>query len=403
MKAKIPSSSSVATAVYLHQQTKDALTNDDVARLKGMLEPLSAEDRELAVREANLLLELQDVQGKLRVSKDTFNRMMPEFAKNWLEVVRRSKLVQLPPSAKSPINVETIMMAQGYCLEPVTHLHRDVQDDQIGAQRACLMMAAHMAPRTPSLAKIRNLLDEMFDPHTEESIAVAHRFAVNWMRSGFAKLEIGHKLCAALALTDVPDDVEVRAPWDCWSLVVPPGVFGDTDQGDEIARVWCEGAEPRFFIGSHGGIMGPVTRDMIYREDAGSHGRAVAVALDCLVRSACVALSNPDDYRKSSAGSSSGSSGKQRRGSSGAPDFGATRFMLNAPVEIDMRDRLRAVIRGETRAGGGSPQAQFLVRGHWRNQAHGPHRALRKQLWIKPFWKGDESTRVLLRNYTVKS
>ncbi len=45
---------------------------------------------------------------------------------------------------------------------------------------------------------------------------------------------------------------------------------------------------------------------------------------------------------------------------------------------------------------------QFLVRGHWKNQAHGPRSSLRKRIWIKPFWKGDEHARILLRNYKVK-
>lgn len=31
-----------------------------------------------------------------------------------------------------------------------------------------------------------------------------------------------------------------------------------------------------------------------------------------------------------------------------------------------------------------------LVMGHYRNQAHGPGRALRKTIWIEPFWRGDD-------------
>jgi hypothetical protein len=43
-----------------------------------------------------------------------------------------------------------------------------------------------------------------------------------------------------------------------------------------------------------------------------------------------------------------------------------------------------------------------LVRGHWRNQAHGAKRLLRKRIWIKPFVKKkDLSERVLGHNYEV--
>jgi hypothetical protein len=33
-------------------------------------------------------------------------------------------------------------------------------------------------------------------------------------------------------------------------------------------------------------------------------------------------------------------------------------------------------------------QKRFCVRGHYRNQAHGPGRALRTRIWVAPFWKG---------------
>ena len=35
---------------------------------------------------------------------------------------------------------------------------------------------------------------------------------------------------------------------------------------------------------------------------------------------------------------------------------------------------------------------RFTVRGHWRNQAHGPGRAERKLRWIAPYWKGEGPT-----------
>ncbi len=117
-----------------------------------------------------------------------------------------------------------------------------------------------------------------------------------------------------------------------------------------------------------------------------------------LVRGACIALSNPDDYKKQKTGNGAA---KSQRASRTEPDFGATRFLLSAPITIDMRQHVIDAISGKQH-GGGSPTVQFLVRGHWRNQAHGPRRALRKQIRIEPFWKGNEDARVLLRNYKVK-
>lgn len=51
---------------------------------------------------------------------------------------------------------------------------------------------------------------------------------------------------------------------------------------------------------------------------------------------------------------------------------------------------------------GNSPAARFLVRGHWRNQAHGPARALRKLMWIQPHWRGPEDSPVVPPTKVVK-
>lgn len=77
-----------------------------------------------------------------------------------------------------------------------------------------------------------------------------------------------------------------------------------------------------------------------------------------------------------------------------------SRYLLSAPVKIDLRGQV-AEARARKKAGGGAPTVQFLVRGHWRNQAWGPRASLRRATWIQPFWKGPEDSRILLRNYQV--
>lgn len=46
--------------------------------------------------------------------------------------------------------------------------------------------------------------------------------------------------------------------------------------------------------------------------------------------------------------------------------------------------------------------SRFVVRGHWRNQAHGPERKERKRLWIQPFWKGPTTAEAMSRIYTTE-
>lgn len=45
---------------------------------------------------------------------------------------------------------------------------------------------------------------------------------------------------------------------------------------------------------------------------------------------------------------------------------------------------------------------RFVVRGHWRDQAYGPGRTLRKRMWIEAFWKGPTEGERLAHLYTDK-
>ncbi len=338
---------------------------------------------------------IEGADADAQAARAHFDAILPEFQEKWREMVRRSTLVPLPPTTSTANNLEALMMANAYMIEPVTSFSKVPGDHQDAARAAALQMVEHLAQGMPSVQRIARKLNAALPGWTNDAIAASQVFVVAWMRSGFAKLEIGHKLAASLALTDVPDDIEVQAPWAAWSLVVPPDLFGD----EGVARVWCEGTEVRFVVGHDGTVIGPITRDMMRRKTNQPVGHALALALDSLVRGCCLALSNPEDYKKHKAGAAASRPKHQR---SGEPDFGQARFMLSAPITIDMRQHLLDILQGKKHGGGGSPTVQFLVRGHWRNQAHGPHRSLRKQIRIEAFWKGPEEARLLLRNYKVK-
>lgn len=51
---------------------------------------------------------------------------------------------------------------------------------------------------------------------------------------------------------------------------------------------------------------------------------------------------------------------------------------------------------------GSASSKRFIVRGHWRNQAHGEGMADRKLIWIQPYWKGPEMADVVGRPYVVR-
>lgn len=73
-------------------------------------------------------------------------------------------------------------------------------------------------------------------------------------------------------------------------------------------------------------------------------------------------------------------------------------FQLGKPLKLDCRPALQSYLEGERRTG---PTVQSLVRGHWKNQPHGPKRAHRKCIWIEPYWRGPEDAPILTRPHEL--
>lgn len=93
------------------------------------------------------------------------------------------------------------------------------------------------------------------------------------------------------------------------------------------------------------------------------------------------------------------------RGASPAPVERAhkSRPLFDVGRTVRLDSRLREAMRASEGDKGKWKLAQrFVVRGHWRMQAHGPQRALRTRKWIEPFWKGpDNVAEALTRLYEV--
>ncbi len=274
----------------------------------------------------------------------------------------------------------------------------NVEVASMGCAHVLWSAMAHLAPRKEQIETAIELLSATNDPtvlrvkstviallqHLNPSAVTDYvSFLRKWRESSYARLEVGHKLAASLCLTDIPDDLVVQHPWGAWSLIVPDGLLGD------LARVWVSMPAHEeavcFLIDRRGHQMTNVDPQL-------------TKMVISLVGGCSLALSNPEDFRKDKQHRPTARSSKHRSG--GAPDLGQARFMLSAPVSVDLREHVQQALSGKK--GGGSPTVQFLVRGHWRQQAHGPARSLRKTLWIQPFWKGPEESRVLLRTYKAK-
>jgi hypothetical protein len=72
-------------------------------------------------------------------------------------------------------------------------------------------------------------------------------------------------------------------------------------------------------------------------------------------------------------------------------------WTIGRTIKID--PQLVRVARGGAREIAFRIKSRFVVRGHYRNQAHGPNRSLRTSKWIAPHWKGPEEGARLVHTY----
>jgi hypothetical protein len=215
---------------------------------------------------------------------------------------------------------------------------------------------------------------------------VIQAFGHAWRKSGFARLDVPHKLAAGLMFTDAPK--YIKMPWRAVSIAVPDGLC------EPVRRLWVyekkdEGGEQPSIVSAvaaNGIITGTTKNRLIDITDE------QAQLLECYVRGVLLCVTDAKSCHV----------GKHGRGSSKGKRSGPIAgelYRIGDTIEIDFRSAVQEVWSGEKRAG---PKVQFVVRGHWRNQACGPGRAERRETWIRPFWKGDSEMRVLLRRHELK-
>jgi hypothetical protein len=75
-------------------------------------------------------------------------------------------------------------------------------------------------------------------------------------------------------------------------------------------------------------------------------------------------------------------------------------YVLGRKVRTDVREGVQRYVNGESHK---SPSFQFVVRGHYRNQACGPNHSERRIIWIEPFWKPGKNpeNKILVRSVAL--
>lgn len=230
--------------------------------------------------------------------------------------------------------------------------------------------------------------------------------AANWSHSGCNQFQLSPDLAAALMLTEVPkvDAEEMKLPYAVFVLTLPPGTVPFFAPGKDGTYQWAdalwveEDTEGlRWTVCWHSlQVQRRCTRDFMWQDAVHDQPEFVPddeISFDAaakLVRNFLLWLGaeggirahRPEVIPKKL---------MEKRARSGKPWPRQWLFGKDVRLAPELKRAAAEIALGRSKRhaqDGWKVRARFTVRGHWRHQAHGPGRALRRRQWIAPFWKG---------------
>ena len=266
-------------------------------------------------------------------------------------------------------------------------------------------------------------LQFMHDAPDDTTSKMSLTFTV-WASAGLQSVVVGHKLAAALMATTARGALDgVQLPWPAFEIQVPPGLVA-TSQGD-VTSVYVAATPDWIPINRNDKTCG-VT---VLYNDPVSLGHVSLPSIASLADSDSIVDLDIEDGVVPPGGYDFDQERRVRelllRLVTGVillintaradkplaypqhptrPDKrGVPRpnvHQLKREVTIDCRQMVYAYARGVRRS---SPSVTTLVRGHWRQQPHGPGRALRRAQWLEPFWRGAEDAPVVARTVKLRT
>lgn len=260
------------------------------------------------------------------------------------------------------------------------------------------------------------------------------RWTLDWARNGQPHVVVDVKLAASFMATEIPEEFSesVAPPWTAFIATVPAGILQETElsllvvRGEDSNRLQGVNAierangEPSAFNGwvrlmfqDQGDVSGDgrgliwnvcerwgdyAGRDLLERlEDrAGAVGNTLGrKRLQLLMRfvfGACVEMAN-----RSASTTTTRRHPARARCLREQAEPKVWTIRLSRTVRVDARQYVREYLGG-TR---GSIKVQYMRRGHWRNQPHGPNRSLRKFIHIEPHWVGPDDAPIAVRSHSI--
>ena len=278
------------------------------------------------------------------------------------------------PMIPTPANIETVTMSLSWLWRYLENIKTEDSFDPSKRQTAILICANYLAQKT-------ELVFELLREYSYSMGDETHRWSLLWHDSAFARLEIPEKLAASFVLTDAPS---VPCSWGAVSIIMPPNVC------EPVRRIWCWNNQETGMIEVNASVSSGKGH-LVRRPEIEKHQLEI---LTRIARSAMFALGeNPKPVRNAKPFENA----SKRKG--GTPS-GAL-YRIGSTIKIDLRKEATEAWEGKSRKGV-SPTVQFVVRGHWRNQACGTGQRSRRRIHIEPYWKGPEESRVLLRTHSIE-
>lgn len=220
-------------------------------------------------------------------------------------------------------------------------------------------------------------------------------FADQWAQSGFPRIVVGHRHAAALMATrTAPSAVaHIQAPWQAFAIDVPDGLVEPVlDDGTifEVAHAFVvipDGEMVMVHLGNRKETRVFMSVPALGQLGAFEGKSPMETFISRLVMGVCMEMTS---HRPARAKGFGARPIKQKRG---VPETWT--FRLARDVKVDCREAVRDYVRGITPS---SPTVQSLVRGHWKEQAHGPGGKDRKAIFVEPYWRGPEDAPIAVRS-----
>lgn len=248
-----------------------------------------------------------------------------------------------------------------------------------------------------------------------------------WAHAGFQAVRYtSEKFAAMLMASKVSEDVSIHAPWPAFMLHMPPGLLWILDDmgrrqdidhvlvnflADDKVRWWattkCGVSSHRLCVTSE--LAARSRKDEVedfYERAAADdamalspnkHTARLAELIGRLIQGTCLTAAYTPDMQPQKVRGTASSIRPWRIGRDG-PE--AMTWRMGRDIREDCRPAVYAFLSGDKHA---SPTVQFMVIGHWRNQACGVGRAERRPTWIKAHWKGAIDAPINVRSHALSS